>query len=283
MNYGIIRRRKIVNAVSIVASIFAACFGLFWLIWILWTTLSRGFEALSPSLLWLQTPGSGEVGGGLGNAIVGSIMMCGVALMIAIPIGLLSGIYLSEYARHSKFGSVLRFVNDILLSAPSIVLGLFVYGLLVVPMGGYSGLAGSVALALIAIPVILKTSFEMLQLVPSQMREAALSLGIPVWKVNLQILVRAALPGIITGILLSLARISGETAPLLFTALNDQYWSTSLLKPMANLPNTIYQFANNPDENWNRLAWAGALLISIFVLCTSLIARLLFSKKIAND
>jgi phosphate transport system permease protein len=283
MHNAIVTKRKIINAISIVLSVFAALFGLFWLVWILWTTLTKGYQALSPGIFTLMTPAAGEDTGGLANAIAGSLMMCGTALLIATPIGIGAGLYLSEYARHSKFGSALRFINDVLLTAPSIVLGLFVYSLVVVRMGGYSGIAGSLALALIAIPVILKTTFEMVQLVPSQMKEAALSLGIPIWKVNLHILARAALPGIVTGVLLSLARISGETAPLLFTALNDQYWSTDMTKPMANLPNTIYQFANNPFEYWNQLAWAGALLITLFVLLTSLAARLLFNKKSNND
>jgi phosphate transport system permease protein len=282
INQNVVRKRYLINAISVSLSVLAALFGLFWLTWILWTTFSKGFEALSLDLFTKMTPPAGE-DGGLANAIMGSLMMCSLALLIAIPIGIGAGLYLSEYARHSRFGSVLRFVNDILLSAPSIVLGLFVYGLIVAPMGGYSGFAGSVALGLIAIPVILKTTFEMMQLVPTQMKEAALSLGIPAWKINVQILARAALPGIITGILLSLARISGETAPLLFTALNDQYWSMDMSKPMANLPNTIYQFASNPYEGWNKLAWAGALLITMFVLCTSLLARLIFQKKTHND
>lgn len=283
MDQSLIFKRRVVNAVSVTLSVCAALFGLFFLVWILWTTFSKGYQALSLELFTQMTPAAGEESGGLANAIVGSLIMCSLALLIATPIGIASGIYLSEYARHSKFGSTLRFVNDVLLSAPSIVLGLFIYGLIVAPMGGYSGFAGSMALALIAIPVILKTTYEMMQLVPAQMKEAALSLGIPVWKVNLQIMIRAALPGVITGVLLSLARISGETAPLLFTALNDQYWSTDLSKPMANLPNTIYQFANNPFEYWNQLAWAGALLITLFVLAISLIARLLFQKKTHND
>jgi phosphate transport system permease protein len=282
IDQGLLRKRNLINAISVSLSVLAAAFGLFWLTWILWTTFSKGFEALSLDLFTKVTPPAGE-DGGLANAIMGSLMMCSLALLIAIPIGIGAGLYLSEYARSSRFGSVLRFVNDILLSAPSIVLGLLVYGLIVAPMGGYSGFAGSVALALIAIPVILKTTFEMMQLVPSQMKEAALSLGVPVWKINVQILARAALPGIITGILLSLARISGETAPLLFTALNDQYWSTDMTKPMANLPNTIYQFASNPYEGWNKLAWAGALLITLFVLFISLLARIIFQKKTHND
>jgi phosphate transport system permease protein len=283
MDSRLIFKRQCINAISVTLSVCAALFGLFFLAWILWTTFSKGYQALSLTLFTQMTPAAGEETGGLANAIVGSAMMCSLALLVATPIGICAGIYLSEYARHSTFGSTLRFINDVLLSAPSIVLGLFIYGLVVVPMKGYSGFAGSMALALIAIPVILKTTFEMMQLVPSQMKEAALSLGVPVWKVNLQIMIRAALPGIVTGVLLSLARISGETAPLLFTALNDQYWSTDLTKPMANLPNTIYQFANNPFEYWNQLAWAGALLITLFVLATSLVARLLFSKKTHND
>ncbi len=283
MQNNLLIKRRVINAVSIFLSVCAALFGLFWLVWILSVTLIKGYQALSPGIFTLMTPPPEESTGGLANAIVGSLMMCSAALLVAIPIGIGAGLYLSEYARHSKFGSSLRFINDVLLTAPSIVLGLFIYSLVVAPMGGYSGLAGSLALALIAIPVILKTTFEMMQLVPSQMKEAALSLGIPIWKVNLHILARAALPGIVTGVLLSLARISGETAPLLFTALNNQYFSTDMTKPMANLPNTIYSFASSPFEYWNQLAWAGALLITIFVLLTSLTARLIFNKTSTND
>ncbi len=279
INHARILRRRIFNAIAMSASVGAALFGLFWLAWILWTTVSRGYQALSPSLFTQMTPAAGEETGGLANAIVGSLLLNSLAMLVAIPIGLAAGVYLAEYARTSRLGSSMRFVNDVLLSAPSIVLGLFVYSLLVIPMGGYSGFAGSAALALIAIPVIIKTSYEAMCLVPQQMKEASLSLGVPVWKTNLHVLLRAALPGIITGVLLSLARISGETAPLLFTALNNQYWSTDLASPMANLPNTIYQFANNPFEYWNQLAWAGALLITLFVLLTSLIARVFFQKK----
>ena len=273
------RKRQMINTVVLVLSTLAAIAGLFWLGWILWTTLSKGAAAISLSLFTEMTPPPGEESGGLANAMIGSVMMCALGCAIGAPIGVAAGIYLAEYANHTRLGALIRFVNDILLSAPSIVLGLFVYGVVVYNMGGYSGYAGSIALALIMIPVVVRTTDQMLRFVPTQMREAALSLGIPVWKLNTQILVRAALPGILTGILLALARMSGETAPLLFTALNNQYWSTSMSGPMANLPVTVFQFAMSPFEYWNALAWAGAFLITLFVLLTSLVARIWLAPK----
>lgn len=273
------RKRKLINGVVLTLSALAAVFGLFWLGWILWTTLGKGAAALSFSLFTEMTPPPGEESGGLANAIFGSALICTLGTALGAPIGVAAGVYLAEYANHTKRGEAIRFINDLLLSAPSIVLGLFVYGLLVKPFGSYSAIAGSVALALIIIPVVVRTTDEMLKLVPTPMREAALSLGIPVWKLNSQILARAAWPGILTGILLGIARISGETAPLLFTALGNQYWSSDLTAPMANLPKVITDFAMSPFEYWNSLAWAGALLITLFVLALSLLARTLSASK----
>lgn len=257
----------------------ATLFGLFFLTWILWVTFSKGFNAFGTHLFTQMTPPPGEETGGLLNALVGSLMMCLLAVFMAAPIGIAAGTYLAEYVNHSWIGEGIRFVNDILLSAPSIVLGLFVYTMVVGPMGGFSGIAGAIALGFIVLPVVVRTTDEMIRLVPSQMREAALSLGIPQWKVNTQILYRAALPGILTGILLALARISGETAPLLFTALNNQYWSTDLTKPMASMPAVIFQFAMSPFEYWNQLAWAGALIVTLFVLLISIFARFVIARK----
>ena len=257
----------------------ATLFGLFFLTWILWVTFSKGFNALGPHLFTQMTPPPGEETGGLLNALAGSLMMCLLAVLMAAPIGIAAGTYLAEYVNHSWIGESIRFVNDILLSAPSIVLGLFIYTLVVEPLGGFSGWAGAIALGFIVLPVVVRTTDEMIRLVPSQMREAALSLGIPQWKVNTQILYRAALPGILTGILLALARISGETAPLLFTALNNQYWNTDLSKPMASMPAVIFQFAMSPFEYWNQLAWAGALIVTLFVLFISIFARVVLARK----
>ena len=233
-----------------------------------------------------MTPPPGSAGGLL-NAIVGSVMICVLAVVIATPIGVAAGTFLAEYSKLRWLSESIRFLNDILLSAPSIVLGLFVYTFVlnfVKPQEQFSGLSGAIALALIVLPVIVRTTDEMLRLVPAQMREAALSLGIPQWKVTTQVLYRAAMSGILTGILLGLARISGETAPLLFTAFNNQYWNANLAKPMANLPVTVYQFAMSPFEQWNQLAWAGAFLITVFVLVVSLLARfLLLRNKITHD
>jgi phosphate transport system permease protein len=277
-------RRRVVNGVSLVLSGAATLFGLFWLVWILWTTISKGVDAMSLSLFTEMTPPPGQDAGGLKNAIVGSLMLSSLAVLMGAPVGIAAGTFLSEYARGRKIGEVIRFVNDILLSAPSIVLGLFVYTLVVRPTGSFSGYAGSIAMAFIVLPVVVRTTDEMLRLVPSQMREAALSLGIPQWKVTTQILYRAALPGIVTGVLLALARIAGETAPLLFTAFNNQYWSTDMSGAMPNLPVTIFQFAMSPFAYWNQLAWAGAFLITLFVLAVSLVARtLLLRKKTHHD
>ncbi len=272
-------RRQLKDYVAKALAIAATLFGLFWLAWILWTTVSNGLPALKWELFTQMTPPPGQ-DGGLLNAFAGSIIMSGLAVLIETPIGIAAGTYLAEYARHTKLGATIRFVNDILLSAPSIVIGLFVYELMVRQMGHFSALAGAVALSFIVLPVVVRTTDEMLQLVPSTMREAALALGIPQWKVIRQVLYRAALSGIITGVLLAIARISGETAPLLFTALNNQYWTNDLTQPMANVPVVIFQYALSPYEFWHSLAWAGAFVVTILVLVLGLISRgLLLSRK----
>ncbi len=272
-------RRRFYNASTMVLSGLATAFGLFFLTWILFVTVSKGFDALGLHLFTQMTPPPGEETGGMLNALMGSLMMCLVAVLMAAPIGIAAGTYLAEYVNYHWIGETIRFVNDILLSAPSIVLGLFVFTLVVETSGGFSGWAGAIALGFIVLPVVVRTTDEMIRLVPVQMREAALSLGIPQWKVNTQILYRAALPGILTGILLSLARISGETAPLLFTALNNQYWNTDMSKPMASVPAVVFQFAMSPFEYWNKLAWAGALIVTLFVLIISVFARVVLARK----
>jgi len=277
-------RRRLQNGLVLLLAGAATLVGVFFLGWILWTTVSKGLAAFGPHLFTQMTPPPGEAVGGLANALAGSLMICLLAVAMAAPIGIAAGTYIAEYAHRRPLGEAIRFINDILLSAPSIVLGIFVYLLVVAPMGGYSGFAGAIALALIVLPVVVRTTDEMLRLVPTQMREAALSLGIPQWKVTTQILYRAAAPGIITGVLLSLARISGETAPLLFTAFNNQYWNMDLTSAVPNLPVTIFQFALSPFEYWNQLAWAGAFLITVFVLLVSLTARyFLLRNKMSHD
>jgi phosphate transport system permease protein len=282
-NEALYLRRKLTNALAMLLAAAAALFGLFWLVWILWTTVSKGVAALDLDLFTMMTPPPDEPGGLL-NAFFGSAVISLLAIVLGTPIGVLAGTFLAEYANHTKLGTAIRFINDILLSAPSIVLGLFVYALVVVPMGHFSALAGAIALAFIALPVIVRTTDEMLRLVPTQMREAALSLGIPQWKVTLQVLYRAALPGIVTGVLLALARISGETAPLLFTAYNNQFWSADLNAPMANVPMVIFQYAMSPYDSWNSIAWAGAFVVTIFVLLLGLVARaILLRNKVRHD
>ncbi len=278
------RRRTIRNAISMVLGCAAAVFGLVFLFWILWTTLSKGLSGINVALFTQSTPPP-QTEGGLANALFGSLVMCGLAILIGTPLGIAAGTWLAEYAGARKLGTVVRFVNDILLSAPSIVLGLFVYTVVVAQMGiGFSAIAGAIALAFIVLPVVVRTTDEMLRLVPGQMREAALSLGVPHWKVIVQVLYRSASGGILTGILLALARISGETAPLLFTAFGNQYWSTRLTEPMASVPVVMYQYAGSPYESWQELAWAGALVLTTFVLLTSLVARaIILRKKIRHD
>jgi phosphate transport system permease protein len=276
-------RRRFKDLLAQSLAVLAAAFGLFWLVWIVWTTFSKGIDALSPALFTQMTPPPGDAGGLL-NAFVGSALISLLGIAFGAPIGVLAGTYLSEYSRNSWIGETVRFVNDILLSAPSIVLGLFVYTLVVARMGHFSALAGAIALAFIVLPVVVRTTDEMLALVPQQMREAALSLGVPQWKVTVQVLYRSAMPGIATGILLALARISGETAPLLFTALNNQYWSTNLLAPMANVPVVIFQYAMSPYESWHSLAWAGAFILTMFVLLVGVVARaIVLRNKISHD
>jgi len=277
------RRRRVINGFNLIVSGFCAAFGLFWLIWILWTTLRTGLAAMKPALFYEMTPPPGS-DGGLANALFGSLVMSVSAILIGTPIGIAAGTYLAEFAKKKAIGEVIRFVNDILLSAPSIVLGLLVYTLVVRQVGHFSGYAGALALALIVLPVVVRTTDEMLQLVPSQMREAALSLGVPQWKVTMQVLYRSALPGIMTGVLLALARISGETAPLLFTALNNQYWTHDLSSPMASVPVVIFQYAMSPYESWHALAWAGAFVVTVFVLLLSILSRaILLRNKVSND
>jgi len=276
-------RRRIVNAIAMLLSFSAAVIGLFFLGWILWTTFSKGLPALSWSLFTTATAPPGEPGG-LANALVGSLVLCVFAVLWATPVGIAAGTYLAEYANHTKRGELIRFINDILLSAPSIVLGLFIYTVIVRPMGSFSAYAGVIALGFIVLPVVVRTTDEMLRLVPTQMREAALSLGVPQWKVTTKVLYRAARSGITTGVLLGLARISGETAPLIFTNTNNQYWSFSPGSPMANIPMTIYEYAKSPFEDWQQLAWAGALIVTLFVLLISVVARIILMRnRIQND
>jgi phosphate transport system permease protein len=268
-------QRKLVNTIALAAAGAAAGLGLFWLFWILWTLLANGLSAIDLSMFTASTPPPGSAEGGLLNAIFGSLVMTSIATLIGTPVGIMAGTYLAEYGRGRQLAEVVRFINDILLSAPSIIVGLFVYELLVVRMGHFSAWAGTVALAVIVVPVVVRTTEDMLHLVPSQLREAAAALGAPAWKVVTLVTYRAARSGIITGILLAVARISGETAPLLFTALNNQFWSSDLNKPMANLPVVIFQFALSPYDDWQRLAWGGALLITFAILALNILARVL--------
>ena len=272
MDQGLYRRRRIANSLGMATSLLAMALGLTVLLWILLVLFSNGFAAL-------DTPAPGTDGGGLRNAIVGSLMMVGLSVLVATPVGILAGIYLTEYGDHSKTAELTRFVTDIMLSAPSIVIGLFVYAIVVATLGRFSGYAGSMALSLIAVPVVMRTTENMLRLVPGSLREAAFALGAPRWKVSLSVTLRAAKSGVITGLLLAIARISGETAPLLFTALNNQFFSTDMSRPMANLPVVIYQFAMSPYDNWIRLAWGGALLVTLAVLVLNILARVFFREK----
>jgi phosphate transport system permease protein len=266
------QRRRLTNLLSLSLSALATGIALLFLFWILWTLLRNGLPYLEMSTFTQSTPPPGSQGG-LANAIVGSLILTGGGILIGAPIGILAGTYLSEFGRNSRLATLLRFVNDVLLSAPSIVIGVFVYELLVRTMGHFSAYAGAVALALIVIPIVVRTSEDMLRLVSDTMRESAAALGAPQWKVITHIVYRAARPGILTGILLALARISGETAPLLFTALNNQFWSSSLGQPIANLPVVIFQFAMSPYEDWQHLAWAGALIITFSILILNIVAR----------
>ena len=272
-------RRIWTNRIGLALSMVAMAFGLAALLWILWTLVYNGSSALSWDLLTQDTPAPGSEGGGLRNAIVGSLLIVVVTTLVSTPVGILAGIYLAEFGATSRFAAATRFVTDIMLSAPSIVIGLFVYALMVATLGGFSGWAGSVALALIAIPVVVRTTENMLRLVPPALREAAFAVGAPRWQVSLKVTLRAVRAGVVTGVLLAIARVTGETAPLLFTALNNQFFSTNLSQPMGNLPVVIFQFAMSPYDNWVSLAWGGALLIALFVLGVNVLARVLFRKK----
>ena len=273
------RRRRVVNKVMMALSAVALAFGLFWLVWILGVLVWEGANALRPSLFYQMTPPPGG-NGGLANAIFGSVLMSGAGTLIGTPIGILAGTYLAEYGRRGWLAPATRFINDVLLSAPSIVIGLFVYAVYVARIGHFSGWAGAIALSIIVVPVVVRTTDDMLKLVPNSLREAAFALGCPTWKVITLVTYRSARTGIVTGILLAVARISGETAPLLFTSLNNQFWSLDMNKPLANLPVVIFQFAMSPYEDWHRLAWGGAALITLAVLALNIAARVIFRKRV---
>ena len=273
----IYRRRRRTNRVMMSLSAVALAFGLFWLFWIIATLLIEGAGSLRPALFLQMTPPPGS-NGGLANAIMGSLMMVSTAVAIGTPVGILAGTYLAEYGKKSWLASATRFINDILLAAPSIIIGLFIYTVYVAPLKHFSGWAGALALAIIVIPVVVRTTDDMLKLVPNSLREAAVALGCPTWKMITMVSYRAARAGILTGVLLAVARISGETAPLLFTALNNQFWSLDMNRPMANLPVVIFQFAMSPYEDWQRLAWAGAALITLLVLGINILARAMVGR-----
>jgi phosphate transport system permease protein len=274
----ILIRRRLVDLFAFLFASGATLFGLFWLFWILWTTLGQGLGAINFGLFTQMTPPPGSQGGLL-NAFYGSAIMIFLAVIIGAPLGVAAGTYLAEHGRHSRLASIVSFLNDVLLSAPSIVIGLFVYELIVRTSGHFSGYAGAVALAMILLPIVVRTSDEALRLVPDQMREAAFALGIPRWRVTAQILYKAAMTAILTGVLLGVARIAGETAPLLFTALNNQFWSGSLGGPLANVPVVIFQYAMSPYDEWHELAWAGALVLTLFVLGLNLTVRILAKRS----
>ena len=272
------QQRKRLNQLALTLSMAAMLFGVFWLVWILWETIRWGVGGLSLALFTEMTPPPNDAGG-LANAIFGSLVLVAMATLVGTPIGVLAGVYLAEYGRQGVLASTTRFVNDILLSAPSIVIGLFVYTMVVAQFRSFSAWAGIVALALIVVPVVIRTTENMLILVPASLREAAYALGTPKWKVIIMVTLRAARAGVITGVLLAVARIAGETAPLLFTALNNQFWNSDLSKPMASLPVTIFKFAMSPYENWQQLAWAGVFLITVAVLALNILARFITRQK----
>ena len=276
------RKRLRVHRIGIVLSVISMSIGLLALAWILWTLLVNGFGALSLDIFTADTPAPNSEGGGLRNAIIGSIMMVGLSTAISTPIGILAGVYLAEYGDRNWFAQVTRFVTDVMLSAPSIVIGLFVYAIYVANAKHFSGYAGTLALSLIAVPVVVRTTDNMLRLVPNSLLEAAFALGAPRWKVATMVRLRAVKAGVITGVLLALARISGETAPLLFTALNNQFFSTDMNAPLANLPVVIYQFAMSPYDDWRALAWGGALIVTFSVLFLNILSRTVFSQKTPN-
>ena len=282
LNPAIYAKRKRANKIGLLLSTTAMALGMTFLLWILSVLFLKGFSSIDLDVFTHSTPAPGSEGGGLANAIVGSLMIVGSCTLISTPIGVLAGLYLSEYGDRSKVASITRFVTDIMLSAPSIVIGLFVYAIVVAQVRHFSGWAGTIALALIAIPVVVRTTENMLRLVPGSLREAAYALGTPKWKVAFMITLRAAQSGVITGILLALARVSGETAPLLFTALNNQFFSSNMNAPMANLPVVIFQFAMSPYDNWVDLAWAAALLITFAVLGLNILARVVFREKVQS-
>jgi phosphate transport system permease protein len=273
------RKRKLINAIALTLSLAAMAFGVFWLIWILFETVRQGMGGLALSLFTEMTPPPQADSGGLANAIYGSLLMVSAATALGTPIGVLAGIYLAEYGHSNWLGRVTRFINDILLSAPSIVIGLFIYSAWVARVKAFSGFAGVLALALIVIPVVIRTTENMLSLIPNALREAAYALGTPKWKVIMSITLKTARAGVMTGILLAVARIAGETAPLLFTALSNQFWTSSLGEPMASLPVTIFKFAMSPYENWQKLAWAGVFLITVGVLALNILARVFLRNK----
>ncbi|HYF58748.1 MAG TPA: phosphate ABC transporter permease PstA [Burkholderiaceae bacterium] len=277
---GLYRRRKLVNAIGLTLSSVSMAMGLIGLLWILWTLAVNGLSAFGVDFFTKSTPAPGTPGGGLANAIVGSLMIVGFATLVSTPIGILAGVYLAEFGRTSRFAKATRFVVDIMLSAPSIVVGLFVFAIAVATIGHFSGWAGSLALSLIAVPVVVRTTENMLNLVPASLREAAFALGAPRWKVSTAVTLRAVRGGIVTGVLLAVARMIGETAPLLFTALNNQFFSTDMSRPMANLPVVIYNFAMSPYADWQQLAWGGAALIALIVLAINILARVLFRNKV---
>jgi phosphate transport system permease protein len=272
-------RRKRVNVIALTLALAAMSFGIFWLIWILVETVRLGIGGLTLSLFTEMTPPPQAEIGGLANAIFGSLAMVTLATLLGTPIGILAGIYLAEYGQKGWLGSATRFINDILLSAPSIVIGLFIYAVVVARTGTFSGFAGVLALALIVIPVVIRTTENMLALIPNALREAAYALGTPKWRVVMTVTLKAARAGVITGVLLAFARIAGETAPLLFTALSNQFWTSDLTKPMASLPVTIFKFAMSPYENWQKLAWAGVFLITLGVLLLNILARIFFRNR----
>jgi phosphate transport system permease protein len=272
-------RRKRVNAVALALSLAAMAFGLFWLVWILVETVRLGIGGLTLSLFTEMTPAPMSETGGLANAIFGSVTMVSLATLLGTPIGILAGVYLAEYGQKTWLGSITRFINDILLAAPSIVIGLFIYSVVVARMKSFSGFAGVLALALIVIPVVIRTTENMLSLIPNALREAAYALGTPKWKVIMTVTLKSARAGVLTGVLLALARIAGETAPLLFTALSNQFWTSDLRSPMASLPVTIFKFAMSPYENWQKLAWAGVFLITLGVLVLNILARTFLRNK----
>lgn len=273
------RRRKLINVVALTLSLAAMAFGLVWLAWILFETLRLGLGGLALSVFTEMTPPPQAATGGLANAIFGSAVMVLLATALGTPIGILAGIYLAEYGQRGWLGSVTRFINDVLLSAPSIVIGLFIYAVFVAQVKSFSAWAGILALALIVIPVVVRTTENMLMLIPNSLREAAYALGAPKWRVILNVTLKASRAGVVTGVLLALARISGETAPLLFTALSNQFWTSDLSQPMASLPVTIFKFAMSPYENWQKLAWTGVFLITLGVLALNILARVLFRNK----